>query len=102
MTGSGNIYNPGGASKFTLSNGANRDYQTVLLQVKSIGSLATDTVTLTHESNGQPVEIMADMSREVARESGGFGDTIIHLWSWDLSELSVSNIQIDFGAQGPT
>ena len=101
VTGSGNIYNPGGASKFTLSNGANRDYQTVLLQVKSIGSLATDTVTLTHESDGQPVEIMADMSREVARESGGFGDTIIHLWSWDLSELSVSNIQIDFGAQGP-
>ena len=56
VTGSGNIYNPGGASKFTLSNGADRDYQTVLLQVKSIGSLATDTVTLTHESDGQPVE----------------------------------------------
>ena len=54
----------------TLSNEAGRDYQNLLLQVKSIGELATDTVTLTHEINGQEVEIMPDMSREVARESG--------------------------------
>ncbi len=101
VTGSGNIYNPARASIFTLSNEADRDYQNLLLQVKSIGELATDTVTLTHEINGQEVEIMPDMSREVARESGGFGDTLIHLWTWNLRGQSVSKIRINFEAQGP-
>ena len=84
VTGSGNIYNPARASIFTQSDEADRDYQNLRLQVKSIGELATNTVTLTHEINGQAVEIMPDMSREVARESGGFGDTVIHLWTWNL------------------
>lgn len=68
----------------------------MLLQIKSIGELATDTVTLTHDINGQAVEIMPDMSREVARESGGFGDTVIHLLTWNLRGKSVSKIRINF------
>jgi len=73
----------------------------VLLQIKSIGELATDTVTLNHEINGQAVEIMPDMSQEVARESGGFGDTVIHLLICNLRGKSVSKIWINLEAQGP-
>lgn len=101
VTGSGNIYIPTGPGSFTLVNDADRDFQTVLLQVKSIGAISIDTVMLHYEAEGSMVELNPTESRETCREDGPFGDTIIHLWSWDLSGMSVSDIQIDFAAEGP-
>lgn len=101
VTGSGNIYNPVGASLFTLADTTDKSYQTVVLQAKSIGSLAADEVVLRYENEGGTVELGPDASREIGREAGGFGDTIIHLWSWDLTEKSIADIDLIFNAQGP-
>ncbi len=99
VTGSGNIYNPAGASMFILTDTAERNYQQVVLQAKSIGALNAEAVTLSYEVDGETLEMEPGESREIAREAGGFGDTILHLWSWDLSAVTVSEIQIVFAAQ---
>lgn len=101
VTGSGNIYIPTGPGTFTLVDDVDRDILTVLLQVKSIGELVTDAVMLQYEAEGSMVDLIPAESREIGREEGPFGDTIIHLWSWDLSGMSISDIQIDFAAKGP-
>lgn len=99
-TGSGNIYNPAGASVFEVNTESDSPYQTVIFQAMAIGELDTGNVQLEYDNNDEIVSLPAEPT-ELARESGGFGDTILTQWTWDLSDLSVSNIRIRFSAQVP-
>lgn len=99
VTGSGNIYNPAAPSVFLLTHESDFSYQTVVLQTKIIGDMDTENVALEYEKDGQ-TESLASPAIEIDRESGGFGDTIIYQWTWDLSDLSLTRISIRFGAAG--
>ena len=99
ITGSGNIYNPAAPSAFLLSHETDSPYQTVVLQTKIIGDIDTENVDLEYEKDGQ-TESTKVQAVEIARESGGFGDTIIYQWTWNLSELGLTRISVRFGAAG--
>ncbi len=99
ITGSGNIYNPAAASSFLLANESDAPYKTVVLQTKIIGSINADSVALEYEENGQTKSLAAP-AVEIARESGGFGDTVITQWTWDISQFALSRISIRFDAAG--
>lgn len=99
VTGSGNIYNPAAPSVFFLIHESDSPYQTVVLQTKIIGDIDTENVALEYEKDGQTESIMTP-AVELARESGGFGDTIIYQWTWNLSGLGLTQISLRFGAAG--
>ena len=99
ITGSGNIYNPAAPSAFLLTHESDSPYQIVGLQTKIIGDVDTENVALEYEKNGQTKSIKVP-AVEIARESGGFGDTIIYQWTWNLSEFGLARISIRFGAAG--
>lgn len=97
VTGSGNIYNPAAPSAFLLTLESDSAYQTVVLQTKIIGDMDTENVALEYETDSQ-TEFIASPAIEIARESGGFGDTIVYQWTWNLSHLGLTRISIRFGA----
>ncbi len=99
VTGSGNIYNPAAPSVFLLTHESDSSYHTVVLQTKIIGDIDTENVALEYEKDGQTESIMSP-AVELAREAGGFGNTIIYQWTWNLSELDLNRISIRFGAAG--
>ena len=99
VTGSGNIYNPAAPSVFLLTHESDSSYQTVVLQTKIIGDIDTENVALEYEKDDQ-TESIASPAVEIDRESGGFGDTIIYQWTWNLSDLRLTRISIRFGAAG--
>ena len=99
VTSSGNIYNPAAPSAFLLAHESDSSYQTVVLQTKIIGDVDTENVALEYEKDGQ-MESIKVPAVEIARESGGFGDTIIYQWTWNLSELGLTRISIRFRASG--
>lgn len=99
VTSSGNIYNPAASSMFLLTHEYDSSYQTVVLQTKIIGDIDTENVALEYEKEGQTESIITP-AVEIARESGGFGDTIIYQWTWNLSGLGLTRLSIRFGAAG--
>ena len=100
ITGSGNIYNPAAPSVFLLAHESDSSsYETVVLQTKIIGDMDAENVALEYEKDGQTESIEVP-SVEIARESGGFGDTIIYQWTWNLSDIGLTRISIRFGAAG--
>ncbi len=99
ITGSGNIYNPAGTSAFTIADQTAARYQTISLQTKMTGAIDPQTVSLNFETAGGAVALSTDMI-ELSRESGGFGDTVINQWIWDLSDYQVSRVSLEFEATG--
>lgn len=99
VTSSGNIYNPAAPSSFLLTHKSDSPYQTVVLQTKIIGDMDAENVALEYEKEGRTESIKVP-AVEIARESGGFGDTIIYQWTWNLSDLGLTRISIRFGAAG--
>lgn len=99
ITDSGNIYNPAAPSVFLIAHESDSPYQTVVLQTKIIGDIKAENVALEYEKEGQ-TESITTPAVEIARESGGFGNTIIYQWTWNLSGLGLTRISIRFGAAG--
>ena len=100
ITGSGNIYNPAGASSFSLIHESTTTYQTLSLQTKIIGAIDPESVALDYQIDGELVSLPAEMI-EISREAGGFGDTIVNQWTWDLKALPLSSLVLRFASTGP-
>ena len=93
VTGSGNIYNPAGASRFTIVDAVEGDYRQVVLQVESIGDMDASATTLNYGDGALTASAV-----ELGRTSGGFGDIVQTLWAWDLTAVEASNVEINFSA----
>ena len=100
VTGSGNIYNPATRSAFSLENEATVAYRTVRLQTRIIGGIDTGNVVLEYETDGA-IQSLANSGKEVSREEGAFGDTVVNQWTWDLEGQDVTSFTIRFGATAP-
>ncbi len=100
VTGSGNIYNPAAPSAFSLSAEAATAYRTVVLQTRIIGGIDTENVVLEYEADGE-TQSLVNPGEEVSREEGGFGDTVVNQWTWDLEGQEVTAFTIRFGATAP-
>ena len=97
VTGSMNIYNPVGASFFTVTDSVDGTLQTVVFQAWVSGTeLDYDGLVLEYEG-GDP---LVATRTELGRESGGQGDTVVSKWAWDVSALDISGFTISFASTG--
>ncbi len=95
ISGTKNIYNPAGASSFRLDHSAQSAYQEVFLKVRITGSIDPGSVVLRSGDRSFTTGMV-----EYERVGGGFGDTLLLGWRWDLSGEDISGMQIQFDADG--
>ncbi len=102
LTGSGNLYNPSGASVFTLADSAPFVLGTVIVQTRTLGSeldYASAMLSCTNQSGA--VALAPTAAAELDRGSQpGLGATVSHLWQWDLTGLGVTAYAVTFRASG--
>lgn len=104
LTGSGNLYNQEGLSRFSLTDSAPFTLGTAVLQVRSLGSeLDYPSATLTC-SNAAGVHVLSPHTAVELNRAAvpGLGATVSTLWQWDLSGLGVSAYEIRFAAAAPS
>lgn len=94
VTGSGNIYNPAGASEFSLAFQTGGPVSRIVLQVRSIGELSAD-VELVPRGYDQ---VWNPEAREISRVSGGFGDIVTMHYTWSVTNTLASSGEIRFSA----
>ena len=104
LTGTGNIYNLEGASRFGLVDTTPFTLGTVIVQTRTIGSeldYATPTLTC---SNASGVHVLPPLPRiELDRANvPGLGAMVSSLWQWDVSPLGVSSYEVAFAAAEPS
>lgn len=101
VTGSGNIYNLSGASRFRIRYQQPFPLNTVVLQARTLGAeLDYASVRLVFESNGTNVSLSAErieLDRGTAQ-----GVNVSSKWEWDLSGHSAAVFAIEFDAAGPS
>lgn len=101
VTGSGNIYNLSGASRFRIRYQQPFPLNTVVLQARTLGAeLDYASVRLVFESNGTNVSLSADrieLDRGTAQ-----GVNVSSKWEWNLSGHSATVFTIEFDAAGPS
>jgi hypothetical protein len=101
ITGTQNIYHPGAASVFTIRETFSLPIQTIVLQTTVAGAqLDVDSVRFEVADDGGTIHLSA-AREELARVSGGFGDTVTSRWQWTLRGRNPSAVLIRFAAQGP-
>ena len=103
-TGSGNIYNLDGTSRFTLTNAAPFTLGTVVLQTRTLGmELDYLSPVLNYSDGFGPLSVRPLCRFEVNRgNQPGLGATVSSLWQWDLRGLGISNYTVTFRAAGPS
>lgn len=104
LTGSGNIYNLEGVSRFSLTDRTPFTLGTVVVQVRTIGSeldYATAALTCSNAAgvHVRPPEVAVELNRALVP---GLGATVSTLWQWDLSALGVTEYEISFAAAEPS
>src|SRR5690606_25440795 len=100
LTGTMNIYNPAGASTFTITDDFAQPPESIVFQAMVSGTeLDTDSVKLEFEQGGSLVSLGA-VREELQRVSGGFGDTVTSRWSWNLRGRDAASITVKFTALG--
>lgn len=100
VTGSQNIYNPAGVSRFEIRGSVGSHVREIQFQTHVVGTeldydglkLALTTGDVTQEIETTPVEI--------SRESGGFGDAVIMSWTWTSMDRTVNEYLITFESTG--
>ena len=102
LTGSGNIYNPGGISGFTLPDITPFTLGTVVLQARTVGSeMDYNSVWLAYSDTTGTHSLSAMFRYELNRVSiPGQGSSVSSLWQWDLTGLGITNYTISFNASG--
>ncbi|HAV62401.1 MAG TPA: hypothetical protein DCY13_08570 [Verrucomicrobiales bacterium] len=100
VTGSKNIYNPGGAIVFPVADSFAKKPEIVVFEARVSGTqLDVDSGRLEFESGGGTVSL-ATAREELSRVTGGFGDTVESRWTWNLRGRDASNLVIRFAATG--
>ena len=97
VTGSGNIYNPAAASEFSLQHSSAESIEGISLQTEIIGDIAPASVVLEYMMHGETQSVVAD-GGETSRVQGGFGDSVTNQWTWDLSDLNITNVTLRWKA----
>lgn len=101
LTGTLNIYNPAGASVFTVTDSFSQPVADVVFEATASGTqFDVDSVKLEFVEGGQIVSL-ATAREELLRVSGGFGDTVTSRWSWRLRGHNVDSLVIRCAATGP-
>ena len=102
VAGSGNLYNAASTSMFTLTQTSSIGLQNVILQVKSSGEIASESVRLNYSDSNGANSLQPSRSIEIARKVGMWGSaTIMSYYYWSIPHQTVKNISIDFNANGP-
>lgn len=103
VTGSGNIYDPGGAPSFLVNDSTPFTLGTVVLQTRTIGTeLDYSTFSLSYDDGGTMQTVGSRARIELGRTpTGGFGDAVASLYQWDLTGLNVTDYSISFDGLGP-
>lgn len=100
VTGGNNIYNPAGASAFVITDIFDAPLREVVLEVETSGTeLLYENVRLVVPGD-TPLEFFAGSRTELARISGGFGDTVLSRWRWSLPQTDATSVEIHFAAGG--
>lgn len=100
VTGSGNIYNVGGISRFVLTHQAAEPLGWVTLQVRTLGAeLDYGSVRLSYESGGSTLSL-APLDRIELDRGMQLGVNVSSRWDWDLDSLGITRYQIEFTAAG--
>lgn len=100
LTGTMNIYNPAGASTFTITDDFAQPPESIVFQATVSGTeLDTDSVKLEFEQGGSLVSL-STVREELERVAGGFGDTVTSRWSWNLRGWDAASITVKFTALG--
>ena len=102
LTGSGNIYNPGELSNFTLTDTTPFTLGTLLLQTRTLGSeLDYSSISLSYMAGGATHNVAPLFRYETDRGTApGLGATVSSMWQWDLTGLGVTDYTITFAAAG--
>ncbi len=100
LTGSGNIYNMEGTSRFEVTDTTAQPVGTVVLQVRTVGTeLDYGTVRLVYTRAGETREVRPLFRQELSRTQGQ-GFNVSSLWQWNLAGLGVETYVIRFEAAG--
>jgi len=100
LTGTLNIYNPAGASGFTITDAFAAPVADVVFHATVSGTaIDVDSVKLVFMEGGESVSL-GTVREELLRVSGGFGDTITSRWSWRLRGRNTDEFTIRFAATG--
>lgn len=100
LTGTGNIYNMGGTSRFELTDGTAQPVGTVVLQTRTVGTeFDYASVRLVFTVGGETREVQPLFRQELKRTQGQ-GFNVSTLWQWDLTGLGVETYTIRFDASG--
>lgn len=101
VTGSGNIYNMPSASSFVINYAAGARLDTVVLQARTVGTeLDYSSVTLSY-AGGSIAGVRTELDRGPFVGQGP-GAIVSSAWTWDLSGINISDVNITFQAAGPS
>lgn len=98
VTGTGNIYNPAGPSRFEITDAFERPLKQVVLQIETSGT-ELDYVTVALKA-GDASGILVTERHEISRVSGPMGSTVLSRWQWDLTGSQSTNLVISFQTSG--
>ena len=104
LTGSGNIYNLDGASRFMLKDATPFKLGAVIIQVRSIGGEFDYASPVLTCSNAAGLHVVPPQPRvELNRTSvPGLGTSVSTFWQWDVSTLGITAYEVTFAAAGPS
>lgn len=102
VTGSGNLYNPGGLSQFTLVENptAGVPTGTVVLQIRTLGSEVDPASARLTCTNDTGVRVLAPLATvELDRVAiPGLGSSVTTLWQWNVTGLATAGYEVNFTA----
>ncbi|MBX3734908.1 MAG: PEP-CTERM sorting domain-containing protein [Verrucomicrobiae bacterium] len=99
ITGSGNIYNPGGISSFTLRQSSLDPVGLVVFQARTLGAeLDYASVQLAYDVGAGTQLLMT--SRTETDRGTLLGASVSSLWEWNLTDSGVTSFEIRFVADG--
>lgn len=100
VTGSGNIYNPAGASRFEIAEEFDASIVTVVLHVETAGTeLDYESLLLVAGPEGS-AEIAPGERQELSRVATGFGETVLSRWEWNLEGSGHRSFVVRFASAG--
>ncbi len=104
ITGTGNLYNMGAASTFTLNYSGAGPAGLVVFQARTFGTELDYASVQLNYSGGSLSAVRTENDRLAVGEPGqpGSGSFVSSAWQWDLSGANASSFSITFNAAEPS
>jgi hypothetical protein len=101
ITGSLNIYNPAGASAFTIVDSFETQPEIIVLHTRVSGTqLDVDSILLELDSEEGTMALKTVREELGSVPVPGFGSTVTSRWTWNLRGYDATDITIRFAATG--